>query len=112
MTGSKGELLTLASAAANKKVNGDPLLTFVVLLANGQTLEQPATAWSEHSNDEGEGIAYNFYIHRTRVMTLEYTEVRAVFCKEHCDVEQSIKAMTAPKRRARKKKRANGNTNS
>lgn len=71
----------------------EPLLTFVILLANGKTITQTATSWHETTGDEGEGIAYHFYVHKTRVMTIEYTEVRAVFCSEYCDVQKVVSAM-------------------
>ena len=94
---SGGELRSLPLNGGRRPA-AEPLLSFVVLLNNGETITQAATSWSEHTDEDGAGIAYNFYVQRTRVMSLEYSEVRAVFCKEHCDVEQAVQSLRKRKR--------------
>lgn len=96
--------LSVVSGGHNgKKVEKtEPLLNFAVLLRNGQVLDQRATTWLEVTDDEGVGASYQFYVGKVRVMSIEYTEVRAVFCREHCDVDKAIRALR------RKRGTANG----
>ena len=96
---------TLLSIPITPKLKNEPkpLLTYVILLDNGNTVEQKAHDWAEQSGDEGEGIAYIFFLDKKRVLHIEYSEVRAVLCAEHCDVAATLKALTAPKKAPRKK---------
>ena len=89
----------------SKKKELEPVFTYVILLFNGMTISQKATAWAEDAGDEGEGIAYNFFMHKQRVLTLEFSEVRAVLNEQHCDVVSAIEALTygTPKPRRKKK---------
>ena len=89
----------------SKKKELEPVFTYIVLLNNGKTLSQQATTWFENTGDEGEGIAYNFFMHKQRVLTLEYTEVRAVFNEQHCDVVSAIEALTYVEPKPKRKKK-------
>jgi hypothetical protein len=85
------------------KQEAKPLLTYVILLRNGNTIQQLAEDWSESSDEDGSGIAYSFYIKRQRVLHLEFTEVRSVMCREHVDVEATLQALR-PTKAPRKRK--------
>jgi len=98
----EGRVLQLG---ASKKKEAEPVFTYVILLDNGKTISQQATTWVENTGDEGEGIAYNFYLYKQRVLTLEFTEVRAVFNEQHCDVVSAIEALTYEKPKPKRKKK-------
>lgn len=83
-----------------------PLLSFNIILRNGNTIDLSAHDWSEMADDEGAGVAYTFWVDKTPVLHLEYHEVRAVLCKEHVDAAAIKKALTTrPRRPAKEIKR-------
>jgi hypothetical protein len=92
-------LLSLPSLQ-KKSPDARPVLNYVILLRNGNTISQKAQDWSELSGADDEGIAYIFYINKCRVLHLEFSEVRSVLCEEYCDVKSTL---TALKNRRRKK---------
>lgn len=92
----------LLSIHRKPKQQAKPMYSYCVLLANNNTIEVKAHDWSESSGDEGEGIAYMFFVDQKRVLHLEYTEVRAVMCREYTDVD-SIKNALCPSTAKRKR---------
>jgi len=80
-----------------RKPAAQPMLTYCVLLSNGRTLDVAAHDWGESSDDEGAGIAYHFYADKRRVLSLEFTEVRSVMCREHMDVAAALVALRSKK---------------
>jgi len=97
----EGRVLQLGQS---KKKEAEPVFTYVIVLRNGQIIEQRATTWCELSGEE-EGINYSFYMHKIRVLTLEYTEIRSILCSEHCDVSAAIKALNYEKPKPKRKKK-------
>lgn len=80
-----------------------PLVSYAVLLSNGQVIDIDCHRYEDVASDDGETIAYKFYKDKNVIMELEGHAVRAIISKTDVNHIEVIKALKKPKTRRRAK---------
>lgn len=80
-----------------------PLVSYAILLSNGQVIDIDCHRYEDVASEDGETIAYKFYKDKNVIAELEGGAVRAIISKTDVNHEMVIKALKKPKARRKVK---------